>query len=126
MRTDDPVAFPFWEAARRGVLLVQRCTACGHHQFYPRPFCLVCDGDSLSWVECTGTGVVHSVTMVHVPVTPDLTPPYQVALVTLAEGPRLLTNIDGRPCRIGEPVRLVWRQRADAPPFPCFRAADSA
>jgi uncharacterized OB-fold protein len=126
MRTDDPVAFPFWEGARRGVLVVQRCNACGHHQFYPRPFCLACNADDLGWVECAGTGVVYSVTMVHVQLVPDLPPPYQVALVTLTEGPRLLANITGRPCRIGEAVRIAWRERADAPPFPAFRAADGA
>jgi uncharacterized OB-fold protein len=121
MRVDDPVAFPFWEGARRGVLRLQRCLACGRHQFYPRPFCLACDGDRLEWTDASGRGTVHSVTTVHVPVIADLAPPYQVALVDLAEGPRLLATILSAACGIGDAVTLAWRERADAPPMPCFR-----
>ena len=122
MRIDDPFAFPFWEAARRHELVVQRCGACFHHQFYPRPFCLACDAASPGWVACAGTGTVYSVTTVHLPLVPGITPPYQVALVALAEGPRLLAGIIGRKVRIGEAVRLAWRERPDAPPLPCFTA----
>ncbi len=126
MRIDDPVAFPFWQAARRHELTVQRCTSCGHHQFYPRTFCLACDADAPEWVTCSGEATVYSVTTVHLPLIPAIKPPYQVALVTLREGPRLLTNILGRPCAIGEPVSLVWRDRPDAPPLPCFTATNGA
>ena len=124
MRSDDPFAFPFWEAARRHELVVQRCAACGHHQFYPRPFCLACDAGPPGWVRCSGAGSVYSVTTVHLPLVPGIAPPYQVALVALAEGPRLLAGIIGRHCNIGEPVRLTWRDRADAPPLPCFSAVE--
>ena len=124
MRVDDPIAFPFWQAARRHELSVQRCAKCGHHQFYPRPFCLACDADAPEWVVCSGEATVYSVTTVHLPLIPDVKPPYQVALVSLREGPRLLTGIVGRPCRIGEAVTLVWRERADAPPLPCFSAVE--
>ncbi len=126
MRIDDPFAFPFWEAARRHSLVVQRCAACGHHQFYPRPFCLACDDDHLAWAECAGTGTVYSVTTVHLPLIPDIKPPFQVALVALAEGPRMLAGIVGPACGIGDAVSLVWRERVDAPPLPCFSVAGAA
>ena len=62
MQIDDPVLWPYWEGAQRRALLVQRCQACGHHQHYPRPFCLECDHDALDWVETKGQGTVHSST----------------------------------------------------------------
>jgi uncharacterized OB-fold protein len=122
IRIDDPVLWPYWEAATRRVLVVQRCRACGHHQFHPRPFCLACDGTELGWVEVSGRGRVYSVTTVHVEMAADLKPPYQVALVELTEGPRLLAGIVGAACAIGAPVKVTWRDRADLPPLPCFEA----
>jgi hypothetical protein len=116
----DPTTAPFWAAARERRLTVQRCRACGHHQFYPRPFCLVCESAELEWVAVKGTGRVYSMTITHVQIYPDMVPPYVVALVDLSEGPRLLTNIVGGPCRIGDEVRVTWRERADAPPLPVF------
>jgi uncharacterized OB-fold protein len=53
-----------------------------------------------------------------------LPPPYQVALVTLAEGPRLLAGIEGADCKIGDAVKVAWRQRENLPPLPVFRKAE--
>jgi uncharacterized OB-fold protein len=102
--------------------MVQRCDACGEHQFYPRPFCLHCNADVVRWVEAMGTGNVYSITTVHIQLLAELPPPYQVAVVELDEGPRLTTNIVGRECRIGDPVQVRWRERADLPPVPVFEA----
>jgi uncharacterized OB-fold protein len=119
----DPITWPFWEAAMRRVLLVQRCSACETVQFYPRGFCLRCQSVDLGWIEAEGKAVVHSVVTVRIPVTPELEPPYQVALVDLEEGVRMLTNIVGEPAVIGDSVVVDWRERADAPPLPVFRKA---
>ena len=35
-------AQPFFDAARSGRLLIQRCEKCGKHQFYPRKVCIHC------------------------------------------------------------------------------------
>ncbi|MGO4675492.1 Zn-ribbon domain-containing OB-fold protein [Bosea sp. 2YAB26] len=119
-KVEDPFLWPFWEAASERRLSVQRCRGCSQHQFYPRPFCLSCEGRELDWVDVTGAGEVYSITTVRIPVSDLLPPPYQVALVTLDAGPRLLAGIDGPACSIGDRVRLVWREREDAPPFPAF------
>jgi uncharacterized protein len=118
----DALTAPFWEAARRRRLVVQRCVSCGRHQFYPRPFCLSCDrDDSLEWVEASGSGTVYSVVTVHMPVLDELPPPYQVAIVELTEGPRLTSNIVGAAVAIGERVQVAWRARPDPfPPVPVF------
>lgn len=112
---------PFWEAAARRELIIQRCRACGAHQFYPRPFCLACDATDLVWVAAAGTGTVYSMTTVHMQVSPEFVPPYIVAIVQLDEGPRLMTNIVERACTIGDRVQVTWRERAGAPPLPVFR-----
>src|SRR5262245_44410940 len=80
----DPITALYWQAARQHRLLIQRCSACGSHQFYPRPFCLSCDrDDALEWTESSGIALVHSVVTVHMKVIPELEPPYQVAVVEL-------------------------------------------
>lgn len=119
----DALTAPFWEAAARGELTIQRCRACGAHQFYPRPFCLACDSTELVWVTAAGTGTVYSMTTVRIQVSPEFEPPYVVAIVQLDEGPRVMTNIVGGTCRIGDRVRVAWLKRRDAPPLPIFRPA---
>jgi uncharacterized OB-fold protein len=115
---------PFWAAAARRELVVQRCRTCGRHQFYARPFCLGCQGTALEWAPVSGRGTVHSLTVVHRQASPDLPVPYVNALVDLDEGPRLLTLLVGGPCRIGDRVRVAWRERAGAPPLPVFEPAE--
>ncbi len=109
----DPTTVVWWRAAADGVLLVQRCGACGAHQLYPRPFCLRCESRDVQWVRSGGTGRVYSLTTVHVPVVRWLAPPYVVALVDLDEGSRLMTNLVGPPCRIGDRVEVSWEVRDD-------------
>jgi hypothetical protein len=118
--TGDPITAPFWEAARERRLVIQRCRVCGTHQFYPRPYCLACLSDDVKWVEAAGTGTVYSMVTVRIPVIPELAPPYRLAIVELEEGPRIVTNIVGGECRIGDGVRVTWRERKDMPPVPVF------
>jgi uncharacterized OB-fold protein len=116
----DPLSAPFWAAAKRREFVLQRCVACGARQFYPRPFCLRCNAAELSWVTSTGRGTIYSQTTVHVPVIPELPPPYVVALVQLDDGPRYTAGIVGGPSAIGDRVRLAWRERDGRPPLPVF------
>jgi uncharacterized protein len=117
----DPTTAPFWRAAREHRLMLQRCTACGAYQFYPRPFCLSCFGLDLEWVEASGRAIVYSKTTVRIPVIEEMPPPYVVAIVTLDEGPRLTTNLVGDEPAIGDRVSLTWRERPDLPPLPVFQ-----
>ena len=45
---------PYWAALRDGKFLLKRCSACGEHHFYPRPFCPHCWSDDVEWVEAGG------------------------------------------------------------------------
>lgn len=116
----DALTIPFWEAASRHELIMQRCDDCGHYQFYPRPFCLGCDSTRVSWTPVSGKGHVYSQTTVHIKVLPDLLPPYTVVLVTLDEGPRVLGAMLSRESQIGDRVQVAWQERSDAPPLPAF------
>ena len=49
----NPWARPFWDGAREGRLLIQRCRACGKHVFYPRVACPHCFADALDWVQAS-------------------------------------------------------------------------
>jgi uncharacterized OB-fold protein len=102
---------PYWQAAREGRLVVQRCAACGHRQLYPRSLCTQCAGERLEWMEASGDGRVKSFTVIHRAVSAAYEPdvPYVVALIELAEGPTLMSNIVGcapEAVRIGAPVRV--------------------
>ena len=117
----DPLSAGFWDAAWRHELLVQKCGSCGISHIVPRPFCISCNSDSVSWVKASGLGTIHSMTTVHRSVSPSFPAPYINAIVELDEGARMLTNIvDGAGCRIGDRVRLVWQAREPAPPLPMF------
>lgn len=118
----DPTTKPFWDAARNEELVIQHCPACGAYQFYPRPFCLTCDCPDVRWVKARGTGTVYSATRVHLDAEPrlGLPRPYDIAIVELDEGPRLLTNLT-EPCAIGSAVLVAWRPRPGQPPVPVFR-----
>ncbi len=90
----DFVTAPYWEAATRAELLIQRCPACGHRQFYPRALCTVCGADP-EWERASGHGTVHTFTIIRQnyakPFCDQL--PYVVAMIELDEGPMMMTNI---------------------------------
>jgi uncharacterized OB-fold protein len=125
MKNADPFTWPFWDGARAGVLRIQRCRNCGRHQFYPRPHCLGCESDRVEWVAASGRGTVHSLTTVHVAPTEEFAVPYDVALVELAEGPRLLMQTASA-TSIGTTGMVGWRARGEAPPVPHFHPDGAA
>lgn len=96
----------FQEQLEAGRFMIQRSRGSGAYVFYPRALAPGSGIDDLEWVEPSGLGVVYSTTMV----LPGKTGGggYNIALVELAEGPRLLTRVvDIAPdeVRIGMPVR---------------------
>ncbi|MDX6284878.1 MAG: uncharacterized protein QOG53_363 [Frankiales bacterium] len=120
----EPESETYWAAAKDGRLVVQRCESCGHHQFYPRAHCLQCRGP-VAWVEVSGRGTVYSYTVIRQNFSRSFKHliPYVVALVDLAEGPRLMTNVvgcDPRDVRIGAPVQVRFEPVSDEVALPLF------
>lgn len=123
----DDVTRGWWDATRRRRLVVQRCRACANAQHYPRALCTVCGSSDLGFDEALGTGVVVAATTVHRPPHPALNTPYVIALVDLAEGPRMLTRlvdvaIGGD--HAGRPVSVDWWPLPDGRALPVFGPGD--
>lgn len=122
----DEITGPWWEATRERRLTVQACASCGRLQFYPRALCTGCGGTDLDFADVSGDGAVDAFTLVHRAPRPDLEAPYVVARVRLAEGPILLTNLEGAEpgsWRCDDPVRVAWRALPDGRHLPVFRPA---
>ena len=120
----NPESARFFDAARKGSLLVGKCHECGEYHFYPRVLCPHCFSERTEWVPAKGTGVIYSYSTLRrgVPV------PYTIAYVTLDEGVSMMTNIvdcDPDTLKIGAPVRLVFKTAEDGTPVPMFTPAEN-
>ncbi|MEU6862404.1 OB-fold domain-containing protein [Streptomyces sp. NPDC046876] len=117
----------FWDGVRDHKLLIQRCTACSTLRFPWLPGCNACACLDWDTVEACGEGTVFSHVVMHHPPFPAFDPPYAVALVELAEGVRMVTNITGVPhdrVRIGLPVRLEFLRVDEELELPVFRGSE--
>jgi len=122
----QPWARPFWEAARRGVLILQHCGDCGSAIHYPRLVCPACASENLGWREASGRGVVYSFTVVesNAPSAFLVDIPYVVAVIRLEEGVRMLSNVVDCPAsalRCDMPVEVVFAKLDDQFTLPKFR-----
>jgi uncharacterized OB-fold protein len=87
-----------------GRFMIQRCRDSGRYLFYPRVAEPSTGSTNLEWVPASGRGTVYSTTVVRQK-PPAL--PYNVALIDLAEGPRMMSRVVGAPpgeVRIGMAV----------------------
>lgn len=107
---------PYWDALREGRLMIQRC-GCGHAWLPARAACPSCLAPEPRWVSASGRGTLVSWVVYHVAYHPayESRLPYNVALVALDEGPRLLTNIvDGHAALTPDaPVELAVEWEGD-------------
>jgi uncharacterized protein len=118
-----PVNKPWWDALAQGRLTYQVC-ACGHKWLPPRANCPVCLGKSWEWATASGHATLVSWTVFHVSYHEAFTPPYNVVVVELAEGPRMITNVsdapDGKGLQIG--MKLMLRiEMQDGTPIARFQ-----
>ena len=85
----------YFLALQGGLVQLQRCVSCAAVQTPPLPFCRTCGASRVRIEVAAGTGHIISATRVYRrfhEVSPE--PPYNVVLVELDEGPRLLGLID--------------------------------
>ena len=118
-RLENPtLTQPFWDAAKRHELVVQRCR--NHNGFFwpPRELCPVCLSTNLEWAPVSGKGHVYSFTVVYQAGNPAFADdaPHVFAHVQLDEGPRLSTNIVGCPADRVEVDMAVTVQFDDVTP----------
>jgi uncharacterized protein len=116
----------FWAGAAKGELLCQRCSACGGLRYPPGPACPQCG--SLDWaaVPLAGRGRIFSYVVQHHPLPPGFTEPAVIALVELAEGVRMIGNLDGGEPAIGAEVEVFFLPQEEGWALPQFRPAEPA
>lgn len=126
----EPDAFtrPYWDAAAEGHLLLRHCRACDRAHHYPREFCPHCWSESTdcAWVRASGRATLYTWSVVH---RNDLPPfgtrvPYVAAVVDLAEGPRMMTEVvecEESALAIGMELRVTFRREEGAEAVAVFR-----
>lgn len=120
----------FWDGAARGELLLQRCDACRHAYFPPRPFCPRCASRAVSVFRASGRASLYSYVISHRP-APGFEPPYSIAVVELEEGPRMMTNVVDCPqtpeaLRLDMPLQVKFERVSDQCVLPLFRPSEEA
>jgi uncharacterized protein len=116
----------FWDAASKGRLMIQRCSACGYLQHPPDVICTECQQSELEPLEVSGQGHLYSFAVAERAFHPGFVShlPYVVALVE-QPGLRLFTNVvEADPDRlwVGMPLEVVFEKR-DNVWLPQFRPA---
>ncbi len=127
-----PETRPFWEGLRTRKLMLPTCRACGPF-FYPRILCPRCHSAEVTWTEGSGRGTLYSFTIAYQTFNPDfrIKLPCVLALVELAEGPRLLSNLinvepDPKVLWCGMAVEVVFETLTDEVTLPLFQPAPEA
>ncbi|MBC3843745.1 hypothetical protein GXW82_36600 [Streptacidiphilus sp. 4-A2] len=126
----------YWDAAAQGRLLLRRARGLRRAHHYPREFCPYCWSEDVAWEQASGRACLYTWSEVH---ANDLPPfrdrlPYVAAVVDLAEGPRLMTEVVDCPAgllRIGMELAVSFPTTAAAEvdgmsitSVPVFRPAD--
>lgn len=110
----------------RGELAYQWSPDANRAVFYPRVLCPYTGSDRLEWRTSAGLGTVYATTVTH----PREGAPYNVALVDLDEGFRLMSrveDIDPMQVRIGMRVKFrLYKPAGDEPAYPVFVSVEGA
>jgi len=124
---------PFWDAARRGELALQRCQRCGHFQHPPYPTCVNCISTELAFEPVRGEGAIYAYTIMYHSGDKRFAPavPYASIIVELdaAPGAFLVGNLLDAPytaAKVGARVQVVFERLDDEIVLPQFRLAAAA
>ncbi len=119
---------PYWEYCKKHKLRMQKCTQCGHIRFPISNICPECHSLESQWVQLSGKGSIYSFTVYRVAYHPAFKDdiPYVLAIIQLAEEPRMESNIIGcqpEEVRIDMPVEVSFEDVTDQVSLPKFRPA---
>lgn len=117
---------PFWEYAGRHELRLQRCLDCGLPWAPNGPVCPHCFSEHYEWAHMSGRGKIASWVVFHKAYHPafkdDL--PYNVTLVELEEGPRLISTVveaSKEDLHMGMELQVVFEDIGGGLALPKFR-----
>lgn len=109
----DALNAPYWDSLAQGALSFQRCSQCSHAWLPARSECPACLADQWRWEKAAGGAKLISWVVYHVAFHPAFAQrlPYNVAVVELDEGARLISNVvgidDAEKLKIDQRLRLV-------------------
>jgi uncharacterized OB-fold protein len=116
----------YLEHLEKGELAYQFSPEANTAVFYPRVICPITGSDNLQWRVSKGMGTVHATTVVF----PQQGEPYNVALIDIDEGFRMMSRVEDiapLDVKIGMRVRFrVHKAEGDDPPYPVFTPAEDA
>ena len=120
------VSKPFWEGTQKEELVLQKCQDCKEFVFYPRILCPFCSSSNLGWEKVSGKGNVYSFSTVlnNAPTAFQTEVPFTIAVVRLAEGVQMLSNIvecDPSEIKCDMPVEVVFQKINAVDVYPMFR-----
>lgn len=118
----------FWAGTAAGELRLQTCNACAALRHPPGPACPECGALDRGHVVASGDGEIFSWVVHRHPQVPGRQTPFVIALVTLAEGPRVLGELlgvdpDTTDDLIGAAVRIDFQHVDDELTLPVWRLA---
>lgn len=124
----EPEARPYWESLKAHAMKIQRCSDCGRWFFPPRTLCPGCLSANVEWTPVSGRGTVYASVAYYHPFDPAYKDevPYNVSIVELEEGVRLMTNVVGCPVEdvvVGMPVEVVYEDVTEEFTLARFRPA---
>lgn len=122
----DPDSQPYWDGAKEGRLMIQRCKATGQTFLYSRQLVPGVDDSAVEWIEASGKGTIYSFTVARRPAGQAFVDdvPYVVVSVTLEEGARVMSNLvtdDPDGVRIGQEVEVFFDAVSEELTIPKFR-----
>ena len=115
---------PWFDGCSTGELRLQYCAVCREYQFYPRTFCVRCGQRELEWRRVSGRGRVASFTVVRHGISAAYPAPYIIALIDLAEGPRLMSMIvdaETEQISVGAAVAVGFQAWSEDTSLPVFQ-----
>ncbi len=118
---------PFWEACRRHELSLPRCRDCGHLRL-PGPICPQCLSMDSDWAPVSGRGKLYTWTVIYQRYHPGFADelPYNVAMIELEEGPKLISSVvgcDNDDLRVGMEVTVIFEDVTGEVTLPKFKPA---
>jgi uncharacterized OB-fold protein len=117
----------FWEGTAAGELRVQRCRVCDHLRYPIAPWCPECLDERWDWETLSGRGTVLSKLVFHQAYHAAWKDrlPYNVVLVQLEEGPRMISNVlplSSEDFEVGDAVEVAFDTEGEVV-IPRFRIA---
>ena len=116
----------YWEYCKKHELRMQKCHNCGLIRFPPSILCPQCHTMDADWVKLSGRGEIYSFVIYRMPYHASYVDdiPYVVAIIKLAEGPRMESNItdcEVEDIRIDMPVEVYFHDVTSEISLPKFK-----